>query len=323
MPALSVLICTRNRAEKLRRAVDSVLANSFRDFELIVVDQSTDGATSSALASVDDPRLRYLLTNTVGVAISRNMAIRAARACIVVFTDDDCICDSEWLASIKAEFDSDAMALGVYGRVIPFGRRGDKGWECMNEADGMICPAIMDSTTRAVVDSPAIPHLVLGGGNNMSFRKEAFLWYGMFIETLGPGSRIGTGEDTEFSYRLLRQRSRLIYSPKPVVEHDNWLDRPGFARMMKVAMRVQAAVFGAYVLRGDRLAAVHLLRVAWNLSRDKLAIGSAAAGLFHFTTGLPWAFRLLFTQPPFLKASEFAPKLSVPGTLERSDRSAA
>jgi len=314
MPALSVLICTRNRAGKLRRAVDSVLANSFSEFELIVVDQSTDGATSSALAAVDDSRLRYLHTNTVGVAISRNIAIRAARGRIVIFTDDDCVCDSEWLASIKAEFDSDPAALGVYGRVIPFGRRGETGWECVNEADGMICPAIMESTTRAVVDGPAIPHLVLGGGNNMSFRKEVFLEHGMFIESLGPGSRIGTGEDTEFSYRLLHHGCRLIYSPNPVVEHDNWLDRPGFARMMKVAMRVQAAVFGAYVLRGDRLAAVHLLRVAWNLSRDKLAIGSAAAGLFHFVTGLPWALRLCFTRPPFLKASEATRPLSVPET---------
>jgi glycosyltransferase involved in cell wall biosynthesis len=306
MPALSVLICTRNRAAKVRRAVDSVLANSFAGFELIVVDQSTDGATSSALAAVDDPRLRYFLTNTVGVAISRNIAIRAARADIVVFTDDDCVCDREWLASIKAEFDADPHALGVYGRVIPFGRRGEKGWECVNEADGMICPAIMESTTRAVVDQPAIPHLVLGGGNNMSFRREVFLWFGMFIESLGPGSRIGTGEDTEFSYRLLRYHCRLIYSPKPLVEHDNWLDRPGFVRMMKVAMRVQAAVYGAYVLRGDSLAAVHLLRTAWRLWRDKLAVGSAAAGLFHFATGLPWAFRLRFTRPPFLGAYEVA-----------------
>ena len=41
-PTLSVLICTRNRPDKLKRAVDSVLSNSFTDFELIVVDQSRD-----------------------------------------------------------------------------------------------------------------------------------------------------------------------------------------------------------------------------------------------------------------------------------------
>ena len=80
-PILSVAICTRIRADKLKRAVDSVLANSFADFELIVVDQSTDGKTAAALAmTVDDSRLRYIPTNTVGVAKSRNIAGRESRA---------------------------------------------------------------------------------------------------------------------------------------------------------------------------------------------------------------------------------------------------
>ena len=51
-PTLSVLICTRNRADKLKRAVESVLANSFTDYELIVVDQSTDGKTAATLATL-------------------------------------------------------------------------------------------------------------------------------------------------------------------------------------------------------------------------------------------------------------------------------
>ncbi|OFX04775.1 MAG: hypothetical protein A3D94_02740 [Alphaproteobacteria bacterium RIFCSPHIGHO2_12_FULL_66_14] len=300
MPALSAVICTRNRAGKLRRAVDSILANTFREFELIVVDQSTDSATRDALSDIDDPRLRYIWTDTVGVAISRNIAVRTARADIVVFTDDDCVCDREWLASIRAEFAADPGALGVYGRVVPYGRRGDVGWDCVNEAGDMICPAINESTTRLAVDRPAIPHLVLGGGNNMSFRKEAFHRVGLFIEELGPGSRIGTGEDTEFAYRLLWHRCRLIYSPVPFVEHDNWLDRAQFARMMKVAIRVQAAVFGAYALRFDGLAAGHLLRTAWQLLCNRLAIGSAAVGLYHFATGLPWSVKFRLSRPPRL-----------------------
>src|SRR5260370_12175819 len=78
VPALSVLICTRNRMQKARRAVDSVLANSFSDFELIIVDQSSDRSTQHALANVHDRRLRYIRTDTIGVAISRNIAVRAA-----------------------------------------------------------------------------------------------------------------------------------------------------------------------------------------------------------------------------------------------------
>ena len=303
MPELSVLICTRNRPAKLRRAVDSVLANSFRDFELIVVDQSTDRATSDALATINDDRLHYIHTNTVGVSISRNIAIRTARAGIVCFTDDDCVCDREWLASIRAEFLADPLALGVYGRVIPYGGAGDEGWVHLNKRGDMVCPAINQSMKRAVFEGPAIPHLVLGGGNNMSFRKEIFRRFGMFIEALGPGSRIGTGEDTEFSYRLLWNHCRLVYSPEPLVEHDNWLDPPSFAQMMKVATRVQAAVYGSYALRLDRLATTHLARIAWQVARNRMAIGSATAGLFHFATGLPWALRFRLTRAPVLNSA--------------------
>ncbi|GEP58646.1 hypothetical protein RSO01_58120 [Reyranella soli] len=297
-PSVSVAICTRNRAQKAQRAAASVIANSFTDFELIVVDQSTDDATRKAIAALADERVRYIPTDTVGVAISRNIAIREASADIVVFTDDDCICDRGWLDAILVEFEADPQALGVYGRVVPYGTKGSATWDCVSEADGMICPALNQSPTRRIVDRPAIPHLVLGGGNNMSFRKEAFRRVGLFNEMLGPGSPIGTGEDTEFSYRLLFNHCRLVYSPQPVVEHDNWMDRANFVHHMKVAMRVQAAVFTAYALRLDTLSMTHLLRTAWYLAGNRMGIGSSATGLFYFATGVPWGLKLRFTPPP-------------------------
>ena len=297
---MSVLVCTRNRAQKAQRAVASVLGNSFTDFELVVVDQSTDNATRNAVAAIADDRVRYIHTNTVGVAISRNIAIREAAADIVVFTDDDCVCDQHWLQAITAEFAADPHALGVYGRVVPYGKAGSSASDSVAEDGDMICPAVIQSTGRAVLDRPAIPHLVLGGGNNMSFRKEAFRRVGLFNEMLGPGSRIGTGEDTEFSYRLLFNRCRLIYAPQPLVEHDNWMQRAQFVHHMKVAMRVQAAVFTAYALRFDPLSVTHLLRTAWYLTRNRLGIGSASVGLYHFATGFPWGLKLRLTQPPRL-----------------------
>ncbi|MGD9886274.1 MAG: glycosyltransferase family 2 protein, partial [Reyranella sp.] len=314
----SVLICTRNRPLKLRRAVESVLANTFTDFELIVVDQSTDGATRDGVAAIADRRLRYIATATVGVAISRNIAIREAMADIVAFTDDDCVCDSGWLAAIHEEFRADPRALGVYGRVVPYGRQSEGGWDCLAVAGDSFCPALNLSTTRSVVDRPAPPHLALGGGNNMSFRKEVFAHHGLFNEMLGPGSRIGTGEDTELSYRLLARRCRLVYSPAPLVEHDNWLDRSQFATMMKVSMRVQAAVFLSYALRLDWFAARHLTRTALLLAANRMGVGSSLAGLYHFATGVPWGVKLLFTPAP-----TFAPegigipeKLASPGPRE-------
>jgi glycosyltransferase involved in cell wall biosynthesis len=302
-PALSVVICTRNRPEKLTRAVASVLANSFADFELIVVDQSTDRRSADAMMSFDDDRIRYYPTATVGVSISRNFAVHLARADTVSFIDDDCVCDREWLATIRSEFAAEPSALGVYGRVIPYGKASDSNLVDVAVSDGMICPALNQSAERRVIETTALPHLTLGGGNNMSFRKEAFWQVGLFIESLGPGSAVGTGEDTEFSYRLLWHGCRLIYCPAAVVQHDNWLDRTQFAEMMKVAVRAKAAIFSSYALRWDPLAFSHLLDTAWQLARDRLAIGSSLVGLAYFVSGLSKGPKYRFMQPPRLEFS--------------------
>ncbi len=134
----------------------------------------------------------------------------------------------------------------------------------------------------------------------MSFRKEVFHRVGMFIESLGSGSVMGTGEDTEFSYRLLWHGCKLVYSPAPLVHHDNWLDRTQFASMMKVAVRGQGAIFLSYALRLDRVALVHLLRLAWRLAGNRLAIGSALAGLTYFAMGLALGPRYLLLKAPRL-----------------------
>lgn len=301
-PELSVLICTRNRPEKLRRAVASVLANSASNFELIVVDQSTDQLSAQVMATFEDDRIRYFPTPTVGLAISRNIAIRVARADTLVFTDDDCVCDREWLAAIQAEYAKEPRALGVYGRVLAYGKRDDGGLSSVSVSGDLICPALNNSTKRRVFDGPTIPQRELGGGNNMSFRKEVFRRVGMFNESLGSGSAMGTGEDTEFSYRLLWHNCKLVYSPGPLVHHDNWLDRTQFTRMMKVAVRGEAAVFLSYALRLDGFALVHLLRVAWYLARNRLAIGSAAAGLAYFAMGLALGPKYRLMKPPRLEA---------------------
>ena len=66
--SVSVLLCTRNRPQKLGRAVGSILANSYGDFELIVVDQSTDDDSGRTVAAFRDPRI--VNPNTYGRTIS-------------------------------------------------------------------------------------------------------------------------------------------------------------------------------------------------------------------------------------------------------------
>jgi len=63
-PLVSVLITTYNRSHLLRRAIDSVLMQDFRDFEIVVIDDCSTDDTPDIVASVDDPRIRYIRNET-------------------------------------------------------------------------------------------------------------------------------------------------------------------------------------------------------------------------------------------------------------------
>jgi glycosyltransferase involved in cell wall biosynthesis len=94
-PRVSVIMPTHNRAELLRRSVLSVLSQTYRDFELIVVDDCSKDHTQQVLAEFSDPRLRVIRRETNGrAAAARNDGIAAARGELIAFQDDDDI----WLA---------------------------------------------------------------------------------------------------------------------------------------------------------------------------------------------------------------------------------
>jgi len=87
-PLVSVIIPTYNRADLVRRAVDSVLAQTFSDFELIVVDDGSTDRTQEVLAAVDD-RLVLITQPRAGVGAARNRGLRAARSPLIAFLDSD------------------------------------------------------------------------------------------------------------------------------------------------------------------------------------------------------------------------------------------
>jgi len=92
-PMVSVVIPTYNRAWCLAEAVDSVLAQEFRDFELIVVDDGSADDTPLLLESYGDA-IRVLRRGNRGVSAARNAGIAAARGGLIAFLDSDDL----WLA---------------------------------------------------------------------------------------------------------------------------------------------------------------------------------------------------------------------------------
>ena len=93
-PLVSAVIPTRNRPDLVCRAVQSVLTQTVREIECIVVIDGPDAATRHSLEEIDDPRLRVIaLADSVGGCEARNLGARAARGEWVGLLDDD----DEWL----------------------------------------------------------------------------------------------------------------------------------------------------------------------------------------------------------------------------------
>jgi glycosyltransferase involved in cell wall biosynthesis len=89
-PVVSVVLPSYNRATSLRRCIDSVFAQTFTAFELIVVDDGSTDETIPLLARIDDTRLRIVrLTANRGAAQARNAGVATARARLVAFIDSD------------------------------------------------------------------------------------------------------------------------------------------------------------------------------------------------------------------------------------------
>ena len=94
MPSVSTVIPTRNRAQIVRRAVQSALAQTFTDLEVVVIVDGPDSITVEVLRQISDPRLRVIeLEASVGASTARNFGAAQAHGKWIALLDDD----DEWL----------------------------------------------------------------------------------------------------------------------------------------------------------------------------------------------------------------------------------
>jgi glycosyltransferase involved in cell wall biosynthesis len=108
LPRISVIIPAYNRAGMISRAIDSVLAQDFHDFELIVVDDGSTDETVEVARGFDDPRVRVVaLGRNRGSNAARNAGIKNALAPLVAFLDSDDTYLPHKLSTVVAEFDRD------------------------------------------------------------------------------------------------------------------------------------------------------------------------------------------------------------------------
>ena len=90
MELVSIIMPTYNCARFICESIDSVLAQTYTNWELIIVDDSSTDNTAEMVANFNDPRIHYLRNEqNEGAALTRNKALRAAKGRYIAFLDSD------------------------------------------------------------------------------------------------------------------------------------------------------------------------------------------------------------------------------------------
>ncbi len=120
-PLVSIVIPTKNRADSLRRGLESLDAQEFTDFELLVIDGGSVDATESLVKEFGARhQVRWIAQDAPGLVNAMNQALRQATGRYFIRTDDDVVFSPGWLRAVVATFEADAAVGGVTGpTVIP------------------------------------------------------------------------------------------------------------------------------------------------------------------------------------------------------------
>lgn len=120
-PTVSVIIPVYNAQEGIKQCMDSLLNQSFTDFEIILLN---DGSTDNSLEVIkkyaaDNDFIRVIDKENEGVAKTRNKGIQLANGKYIVFIDNDDFVDSDYLERFYNEIDQEQLdiVLGGYKRV--------------------------------------------------------------------------------------------------------------------------------------------------------------------------------------------------------------
>ena len=246
LPSISVVICTRDRTDLLKGALEALLALDYPHREIIVIDNAP--ANSSTAEFVAPLPVRYVKEERPGLDWARNRGIAEARHEIIAFTDDDARPDHGWLRGIAAGF-ADPEIMAVSGLVAPAELETEAQIQFELGYGGMLqhlhsfkCDGSKLSTRELLWASN------YGVGANMAFRRQVFAEVGIFDPALDVGTPTRGAGDIEMFHRILAKGYATFYEPRAFVWHLHRRSAEALSRQLQDNGRG----FGAYLLTCDR-----------------------------------------------------------------------
>jgi GT2 family glycosyltransferase len=258
-PEVSVVICTRDRGAEIVATIESVVANGFADFELIVIDQSSSDATEAAVEPfLSDDRVRYMRTQETGVSRSRNRSLAEARCEFVLNTDDDCVVPADWIAENVRALTAAPKAAIVFGDVLAPDTQTSNFYTPESRATA-------DFVVRSMWGWKSTDGANVGIGASMAMRKSMLTAIGGFDTCLGPGSPLRNAEDTDISVRAVVAGHELVRTRTVHVTHLGARHHDDYRRLIRVTMLGLGAVNGKLFRRHPVAGSWYFLGLVWRL----------------------------------------------------------
>lgn len=207
---ISLIICTRNRAAILLPHLDSLakIITHSNFLEIIIVDNGSADSTPDILAdfAAKYPDVVSIMREEApGLSRARNTGYKMAKGDIVVFTDDDCYPNPDFIEKIASSFRTNGWDY-LGGRVNLF--------------DPLDAPVTIKTDTELFAISPK-SHIETGilHGANLSFKKFVLDYLNGFDTRFGAGTSIMSAEDTDVLARASAAGFSGGYDPGPTVAH--------------------------------------------------------------------------------------------------------
>ncbi|WP_153115699.1 glycosyltransferase family 2 protein [Rhodocyclus tenuis] len=205
MSLLSLVLATYGRCDDVGRVLDSLLAQTDKDFEVLIVDQNADDRLAPHVRRglAQGLNIRHLRLEKPSLAGARNLGIAEAAGEIVGFPDDDCWYEPETVAEVRRAFAASGAIDGIVGCWVeqslansaprPFGRLSCAQWRQFRSGSA-------SSITLFI-------------------QRSLLLRLGGFDQRFGVGQWYGAGEETDFILRALEAGACVEYRLEARVHH--------------------------------------------------------------------------------------------------------
>ena len=190
----SLILCTINRANEVEEFLLSLNTQTYKNFEVIIVDQNKDKRLVNILDKFKDLKIKHI-TSDIGLSKARNTGLKYADGEVIGFPDDDCTYPSDLLENIYTFFSNTSYDF-VLGKTIDKDTGEIVAGKPYFKEKELNCFNFLGSSTTLFISL-----------KNISLNMI------LFDEDFGLGAKYNSGEEEDLVFRLLHKKYKGFYDP--------------------------------------------------------------------------------------------------------------